>query len=438
VSDHETKNRSGAQGTAREVLREFTILGLTSFGGPVAHLGYFRARLVQRRQWISEQGYAELVALAQFLPGPASSQVGFALGVHRAGVLGGLAAFVAFTLPSAVLLVAAAFAAPQLGGVIGQGLVAGLKVVAVAVVAHAVWGMGRTLTPDLRRIGIALSAVAVVLVLAMIGGGVWAPVAAIVLGALAGLLLCRDVEQNSVIPGESAITRIRAIAGDAAAVGGRAPELRIPISRRTGAVCLGIVAALLVVLPVLAALLPSMPLAVLDAFWRAGSLVFGGGHVVLPLLESAVVGPGWVSESQFLAGYGAAQAVPGPLFAFAAFLGASLAAGAEGILFAIIALVGIFAPGLLLMLGVLPFWAAVQSTPLVSAAVRGASAAVVGVLAAALIDPVISSAVMTREGVDLPAVALAVLCTLLLIVGRLPAWAVVLIGASGGVLLAIL
>jgi len=221
-------------------------------------------------------------------------------------------------------------------------------------------------------------------------------------------------------------------------ISGGAPELRIPISRRTGAVCLGMVAALLLVLPVLAALMPSMPLAVLDAFWRAGSLVFGGGHVVLPLLETAVVGQGWVSESQFLAGYGAAQAVPGPLFTFAAFLGASLAVGAEGILFAIIALVGIFAPGLLLMLGVLPFWAAVQSTPLVSSAVRGASAAVVGVLAAALIDPVITSAVMTREGVDVPALALAVLCTLLLIVARLPAWAVVLIGASGGMLLAIL
>ncbi len=382
------------RGSALEVLGQFTVLGLTSFGGPVAHLGYFRERLVVRRRWISEQGYAELVALAQFLPGPASSQVGFALGLHRAGLLGGLAAFAAFTLPSAVLLVLAALSAPLLDGPVAEGIIAGLKVVAVAVVAHAVWGMARTLTPDVRRAGIAVAAGLLVL---LVGTG-WATLAAIALGALAGLLLCR--------------------AGEVTAAGG----LSIPISRRVGAACLVAVGVLLLGLPLLAALVPSQPLAVADGFVRAGALVFGGGHVVLPLLETAVVEPGWVSEQQFLAGYGAAQAVPGPLFTVAAFLGASIAPGAEGVLLAVIALVAIFLPGLLLIVGVLPFWSALQGRPAVPALVRGANAAVVGVLAAALYDPVAT-------------VALAVLCTALLIVVRVPAWAVVIVGAGGGMLL---
>jgi chromate transporter len=393
---------TGSRGSALEVLREFTVLGLTSFGGPIAHLGYFRERLVARRRWISEQGYADLVALAQFLPGPASSQVGFALGVHRAGILGGLAAFLAFTLPSAVLLVLVALGAPLLDGPIAEGLITGLKVVAVAVVAHAVWGMARSLTPDARRAAIALAAALVVL---LIGTG-WATIAAIALGAVAGLLLCRA--------GVSALT-------------GR---LSIPISRTAGAVCLVVFAVLLLGLPVLAALVPSQPLAVADAFYRAGALVFGGGHVVLPLLETAVVEPGWVSQEQFLAGYGAAQAVPGPLFTFAAYLGTVIAPGAEGLLLAGIAIVAIFAPGLLLIAGVLPFWGALQGRPAVQALVRGANAAVVGVLAAALYDPVMTSAL-----VDAPTVALAVLCTVLLIVARLPAWVIVIIGAGGGILL---
>jgi chromate transporter len=397
-------------------VREFTILGVTSFGGPVAHLGYFRERLVQRRQWISEQGYAELVALAQFLPGPASSQVGFALGMHRAGLLGGLAAFAAFTLPSAVLLVLAAVLAPQVSGVVGEGLIAGLKVVAVAVVAHAVWGMARTLTPDLRRIGIALAAGGLALGVAALGGAVWggaawAPVVAIAVGAVAGLALCR-----SAVP-------LPAIAAGASG-------LRIPLSRRAGAACLVLVAILMLALPVVALGAPSLPIALLDSVVRAGALAFGGGHVVLPLLESAVVGPGWVSESQFLAGYGAAQAVPGPLFTFAAFLGASMAPGGWGLLLATIALVGIFVPGLLLIAGVLPFWAALQSRRGVPALVRGASASVVGVLAAALIDPVATSAI-----VDVPTAVLAALCVLSLMVLRLPVLAVVFIAALGGVLL---
>ncbi len=390
------------RGSALEVLGQFTVLGLTSFGGPVAHLGYFRERLVVRRRWISEQGYADLVALAQFLPGPASSQVGFALGLHRAGILGGLAAFAAFTLPSAVLLVLAALGAPLLDGPLAEGLIAGLKVVAVAVVAHAVWGMARALTPDLRRAAIAIVAGLIVL---LIGTG-WATLVAIALGAGAGLLLCR------------------------AAVSAALARLSIPISRTAGAICLSVFALLLIGLPVLAALVPNQPLAVADGFFRAGALVFGGGHVVLPLLETAVVEPGWVSESQFLAGYGAAQAVPGPLFTFAAFLGASIAPGTQGVLLAAVALVAIFVPGLLLIAGVLPFWGALQERPSVQALVRGANAAVVGVLAAALYDPVMTSAL-----VDAPTVAMAVLCTVLLIVARLPAWVIVIIGAGGGMLL---
>lgn len=389
------------RGSALEVLGQFTVLGLTSFGGPVAHLGYFRERLVVRRRWISEQGYAELVALAQFLPGPASSQVGFALGLHRAGILGGLAAFAAFTLPSAVLLVLAALSAPLLAGPVAEGLIAGLKVVAVAVVAHAVWGMARTLTPDVRRAGIAIAAGALVL---LVGTG-WSTLAAIALGAVAGLLLCRAV------------------------VSATTARLSIPISQTAGAASLIVFAVLLLGLPVLAALAPSQPLAVVDAFYRAGALVFGGGHVVLPLLETAVVDPGWVTDEQFLAGYGAAQAVPGPLFTFAAYLGATIAPGVEGLLVATIAIVAIFLPGLLLIVGVLPFWGALQTRPAVQALVRGANAAVVGVLAAALYDPVMTSAL-----VDAPTVALAVLCTVLLIVARLPAWVIVIIGAGGGML----
>ncbi|MGV3732429.1 MAG: chromate efflux transporter [Microcella sp.] len=405
------------QGTAREVLGAFTRLGLTSFGGPIAHLGYFRDELVARRRWITDEGYAELVALAQFLPGPASSQVGFALGMHRAGLLGGLAAVAAFTLPSAALLVLAALAAPQLAAAVGAplaaGLIDGLMIVAVAVVLHAVIGMARTLAPDRRRAAIALGAGLLVL---LVGAG-WATLLAIAAGAGLGLLLCRG--------------------GGVPAAG----SVSIPISRRSGAVCLAIVAGLLLVLPVLAAVVPSTALTVADGFFRAGALVFGGGHVVLPLLEAAVVEPGLVTAEQFLAGYGAAQAVPGPLFTIAAFLGASIAPGAEGLLLAGVALAAIFLPGLLLMVGVLPFWGALQGRPMVAALVRGANAAVVGVLAAALVTPVATSALLdprltATAGVDVLALALAAICAVLLIVVRAPAWAVVLVGAGGGLLLA--
>lgn len=390
-------------GTAGEVFRAFLRLGLTSFGGPIAHLGYFRNELVLRRGWVDDRRYAEIVALAQFLPGPASSQVGFALGLVRAGPVGALMAWLAFTLPSAILMVAFAFGAALLDNPVGDGMLEGLKIVAVAIVAQAVWGMAQTLTPDARRASIA----AVAVVIAVLAAGSLGQVAAIALGALAGLWLCRDT-------------------GDADAAG----DLGVPVSRRTGAVVLGVFAALLVALPLAAAATGSRLLDLADGFYRAGALVFGGGHVVLPLLQAETVTAGWVTPEQFLAGYGAAQAVPGPLFTFAAYLGALAAPGAAGMLTAAVALVAVFLPGLLLMVGVLPFWQAVRARPAARALVRGANAAVVGVLAAALYDPVFVTAITGPASF-----ALAVVCFVLLVAWRLPAWAVVLTGAVGGILI---
>jgi chromate transporter len=392
-------------GTPGEVFRAFAKLGITSFGGPIAHLGYFRDELVTRRRWVDDRGYADLVALCQFLPGPASSQVGFALGLLRAGPLGALAAWLAFTLPSAVLMVAFAAAAGMFGGVVGSGILTGLKIVAVAIVAQAVWGMARSLTPDARRAGIAVVAAVIVLLAA----GSLGQVAAIVLGALAGLWLCR------------------------AETTGDAVALPLRISTRAGLIALGLFVALLIGLPVAAALLSSPALDVADAFFRAGALVFGGGHIVLPLLEAEVVTGGWVSPEEFLAGYGAAQAMPGPLFTFAAYLGALAAPGAAGLAYAALALVAIFVPGMLLLLGVLPFWNALRARPAAQAAMRGANAAVVGILAAALYDPVFVTAI-----VDSATFGLALVCFVLLVAWRTPPWVVVLVGAAGGVALAAL
>lgn len=386
-------------GSAGEVFATFLKLGLSSFGGPVAHLGYFRDELVTRRRWIDEAGYADLVALCQFLPGPASSQTGFALGLLRAGPLGGLAAWAAFTLPSALALLAFAAGAASLQGPLGEGLLHGLKLVAVAVVAQAVWGMAEALTPDRERAGIALGAVAFVTFV----GGALGQVGAIAAGAAAGLVLCR---------------------GGTPPVTGR---LRFPVSRPAGAMALAAFAALLAGLPWLAAATGNQGLALADVFYRSGALVFGGGHVVLPLLREGVVGPGWVSADAFLAGYGAAQAVPGPLFSFAAYLGAVMQPVPNGLPGAAIALVAIFVPGLLLVVGTLPFWDALRTRPLAQAAMRGANAAVVGVLAAALYDPVWTSAVLGPRDFT---VALAGF--LLLAVWRLPPWVVVvLLGAAG-------
>ncbi|WP_083006433.1 chromate efflux transporter [Halomonas sp. GT] len=388
------------RGRVSEVFWAFLALGLTSFGGPVAHLGYFRTAFVERRQWLSESAYADLVALCQFLPGPASSQVGFALGLMRAGPWGAAMAWLAFTLPSAIVLALFAFGAAVLDGPIASGIIHGLKVVAVAIVAHAVWGMARNLCPDQTRVGIALAAV---LVVVMVSGPL-GQVAAIVLGGIAGLALCRMVA--AATPSE---------------------PLQFPVSRRAGTVALGLFAALLILLPLLAG--SAAWLAVADAFYRSGALVFGGGHVVLPLLEAEVVQSGWITADEFLAGYGAAQAVPGPLFTFAAYLGALLP-GMNGVVGALLALLAIFIPGFLLLVGVLPFWNHFRRWQSAQALMRGANAAVVGILGTALYQPVWTSAIIGPYEFFL-----ALTGFLLLTVWKLPAWIVVIVIALGGVVI---
>ena len=375
---------------------------MTSFGGPIAHLGYFRNEFVERRKWLDETAYADLVALCQFLPGPASSQVGFSLGILRGnGLLGGLAAWFAFTTPSALILFAFAMSAAALTGPVAEGFLHGLKLVAVAVVAQAIWGMSRTLTPDRARAGIALAAIGIVVFFA----GSFGQIAAIAFGACAGLWLCRD---------------------DVAPVSG---HLHFPITRRAGIIPLVLFAALLLIPPALATATGSQALALFDAFYRSGALVFGGGHVVLPLLQAQVVAPGWVSNEAFLEGYGLAQAVPGPLFTFAAYLGAVMGPWPNGLAGAAIALIAIFLPGMLLVYGTLPFWDAMRTRPAAQAAMRGTNAAVVGILVAALYNPVWTSAVLTPRDF-----ALALAGFLLLTVWKLPPWIVVVLLAGAGTL----
>jgi chromate transporter len=388
------------RGDAGEVFRTFLRLGLTSFGGPIAHLGYFRNELVLRRRWLDESGYADLVALCQFLPGPASSQVGFALGMLRAGgLLGGVAAWVAFSLPSALILLALALGSAVLTGPVEVGLVHGLKLVAVAVVAQAVWGMARTLAPDGVRAGVALAALGIVVIF----GGSAGQIAAIALGALLGWRLC---------------------AGPVAPLTG---ILRPPVTRKAGIAALALFAALLVVPPITAAATGQQSLALFDAFYRSGAFVFGGGHVVLPLLREQVVAPGWVPDAQFLTGYGLAQAMPGPLFTFASYLGAVMGPAPNGVLGAAIALVGLSLPGLLLVYGMLPFWDGLRTRPGAQAAMRGANAAVVGILGAALYDPVWTSAVHAPSDF-----LIAVVGFLLLTVWKQPPWVVVLVLTAAG------
>lgn len=348
----------------------FLRLGCTAFGGPVAHLGYFRAEFVERRRWLGEEAYADLVALCQFLPGPASSQVGFALGLMRAGALGSLAAWAGFTLPSALLMLAFALGARELAALpAGAGALHGLRLVAVAVVAQAVWGMARTLCPDRERATIAALAAALAL-LVPAGAG---QVGAILLGGIAGIALGRG--------------------GPPA--GTRAEQRVIGITRQSGAACLAAFALLLCLSVALGPVAreAGQGVALFAAFYRSGALVFGGGHVVLPLLRDAVVARGWVGDDTFLAGYGAAQAVPGPLFSFAAYLGAVMRPAPNGVAGAAVALVALFLPGLLLVTGALPFWDALRRRTAAQAALRGVNAAVVGLLAAALYDPAWTSSV---------------------------------------------
>ncbi len=388
-------------GSPLEVLRIFLRLGLTSFGGPIAHLGYFRNEFVAKRQWLDERGFADLVALCQFLPGPASSQVGFAIGLMRAGLPGGLMAWAGFTLPSAIALTLFAAGEGELAGPAGQGLLHGLKLAAVAVVAQAVLGMARSLTPDGPRATIAVLAV---LLMAFAPGGL-SQIAAIGLGGLAGLLVCRR---------------------------GAAPlaeTTSAPVGRGAGLACL---AAFFVLLALTFLPARSGPLAFLAAIYRSGALVFGGGHVVLPLLRSAVVIPGWVSDGAFLAGYGAAQAVPGPLFTFAAYLGAIASASPGGALGAALALIAIFAPGLLILMGALPFWHGLSGRPGARAAMAGVNAAVVGLLASALYDPVWTSAVRGPTDFAVAAAGFAAL-----VAGRAPPLIVVALAAAAGVALGV-
>jgi len=384
-----------------EVFSAFLLLGLTSFGGPIAHLGYFRTEFVERRRWLSDSAYADLVALCQFLPGPASSQVGFALGMMRAGPWGAAAAWTAFTLPSAIALMLFAMGATLLDGPVAGGVVEGLKITAVAVIAHAVWGMARNLCPDRQRAGIALGAVFAVL---LIGGSI-GQLAAIVIGVIGGLVLCRHP------------------------VSAAGATLSIPVSTRAGHIAALSFIGLLAGLPLLNWINPTATLAVMDAYYRAGALVFGGGHVVLPLLEAELVQTGWVSPEQFIAGYGAAQAVPGPLFTFAAYLG-MIMSPLGGVVGAALALAMIFVPGLLLLIAVLPHWNTVSGWPAVRAMMQGANAAVVGILGAALYHPVWTSTISAPSGF-----ALALTGFLLLSVWRLPAWAVVVLMGLGGVII---
>lgn len=381
-----------ADRSAWSVFLIFLRLGLTSFGGPVAHLGYFRTEFVERRRWLGEAAYADLVALCQFLPGPASSQVGFGLGLMRAGYAGALAAWTGFTLPSALALIALALGMAQAGDAVSAGALHGLKVVAVAVVAQAVWGMARSLCPDAPRRALMLATAALLIA----WPGTVAQLLAIGVAGAIGLAWLRPAADAPHEP------------------------LAVPVTRRAGAVWLGLFFALLLGLPLLVAAWPSQALAVVDAFYRAGALVFGGGHVVLPLLQASVVPTGWVDGNAFLAGYGAAQAVPGPLFTFAAFLGASLQTVPTGWAGGLLALAAIFTPACLLIAGALPFWDRLRAWPGVRAALMGINAAVVGLLLAALWNPVITSGI---RGVGDALLALAALVALMR--WKWPPWGVV-------------
>jgi chromate transporter len=379
-----------------EVLWVSLRLGLTSFGGPVAHLGYFHDEYVRRRKWLDEQSYADLVALCQFLPGPASSQVGIAIGIIRAGLGGGALAWLGFTLPSALALVAFAYGVSAIGAAADAGWLHGLKVVAVAVVALAVWGMARTLCPDRERATLAI----LTAIVAMTWPTAWGQIVPIVVAGFVGLRLFPS----------SGVTPTR--------------HVRVPISRRLGVAAWALFLGLLVLLPVLRQASASQALAVFDSFFRVGALVFGGGHVVLPLLQAEVVGPGWVSNESFVAGYGATQAVPGPLFTFAAYLGFIAQPEPHGAVGAALTLAAIFLPAFLMTVGALPFWDFLRAQAPFQAALRGINAAVVGLLLAALYHPVWTSAIHAHADFGLALVAFG-----LLAFWKWPPWIVVVLTA---------
>ncbi|UGB30388.1 chromate transporter [Metabacillus sp. B2-18] len=383
-----------------EILFISTRLGLTSFGGPVAHLGYFHNEYIRRRKWLDEKSYADLVALCQFLPGPASSQVGIGIGVMRAGVLGGIVSFIGFTLPSVIALIVFALILQGID-VADAGWIHGLKIVAVAVVAHAILGMAQKLTPDLKRKTLALLA----LVSTLLWQTAFTQVGVILIAAFIGFLLYKENKDTD----------------DA--------DLQVPISKRFALVCLSLFFGLLVLLPILRETTALNWIAMFDSFYRSGSLVFGGGHVVLPLLEREFVPTGWMTEEAFLAGYGAAQAVPGPLFTFAAYLGAVMNGWQGGLL----ATIAIFLPAFLLIFGTLPFWDTLRRNPKIKGALMGVNAAVVGILISAFYQPIWTSSILTP--IDF---AFAAILFTMLVYYKLSPWIIVIVGAIGGSLITLI
>ncbi|MDM7947492.1 MAG: chromate efflux transporter [Oceanibaculum nanhaiense] len=385
----------------------FLRLGCTSFGGPVAHIGYFREEFVARRRWLDEQAYADLVALGQFLPGPASSQVGFAIGTLLGGRLGGIAAWIAFTLPSALLMALFAAGVMALGETRAdwqQGALKGLKLVALAVVAQAVWGMARSLCPDRERATLAVAAALIVVLGAGEGAGAVAQIAAILLGAIVGAVLLKPAGGNGVSP------------------------VVAPYGRGFGWLCLVLFFVLLIGLPLADPIIDTLWFSAFDSFFRIGALVFGGGHVVLPLLQAEVVGPGWVGREIFIAGYGAAQAMPGPLFTIASYLGMMMGGSVvAGLCGAVLVTLAIFLPAGLLMWGALPFWSSLRAHPKAQSVLMGVNAAVVGLLLAALYDPVFTTAVAGP-----PDLAAALVCFAALQFWKAPPWAVVVLAGLVG------
>ena len=377
----EASENKSSSGSPIEVFLVFLKLGLSSFGGPIAHLGYFRTELVERRRWVTDEQFGQLLAICQFLPGPGSSQLGFTLGLLRAGSWGAFAAFVAFTLPSALLLVVFATVLPLLSGPIGEAAIHGLKLVACAVVADAVLGMSNKLCPDAPRKTIAVLSASALLV----ASSAFAQLAVVVLAAIVGAFFLRgvaDPDSNS--------------------------ELQIFYGTRTGSVVLVIFGGLLLGLPVFASHEPNFA-SVAEAFYRAGALVFGGGHVVLPLLQDSMVSTAWVEQEQFLAGYGASQAIPGPMFAFSAYLGAVLSPVENTYFVAATALIFMFLPGFLLVAGVLPFWRAVSHNVIASGAIASVNAAIVGLLGAALYNPIFTSGITGAADLAIAVVAFGLL-----------------------------
>jgi chromate transporter len=398
------KSVAPESGSAFEVLRIFLRLGVTSFGGPVAHLGYYRAEFVERRKWLDEHTYADIVALWQFLPGPTSSQVGITLGIMRAGFLGALAAWIGFTMPSAAVMILFGYGLTRFGDLSGAAWLHGLKIVAVAVVAQAVWGMAQSLRPERAEplriwatiaVGAAIVALAVPSAIGQVG--------AILAGALIGWGLLGTAQTQPA-----------------------GVSIAVHIPRAVSIVAAILFVVLLVGLPLLAAAVPVQPIKLLDSFYRSGALVFGGGHVVLPLLQAEVVPPGWVSNDAFLAGYGAAQAVPGPLFTFAAYLGTVMGPAPNGVIGGLLCLAAIFLPSFLLLIGALPFWDSLRRRTVVQSALRGVNAAVVGLLLAALYRPVWTSAIFAPQDFAIGTVAF-----LMLTFWAVPPWLVVILGALG-------